>query len=124
MRKAISTPQASPGGGPYSQGIAAGHLLFVSGQGPIDSAGHIQSGDIEAETRLTLDNIRAIVEAGGYTMDDVVQVGVYLASMADFDRFNAVYRTYFNAPYPARSCIEAGLDGIKVEVDAIACKTE
>lgn len=124
MRKAINTPHASPGGGPYSQGIAAGNLLFVSGQGPLDATGRVVGGDIEAETRMTMDNIRAIVEAGGCTMDDVVQVGVYLASLADFDRFNAVYRTYFNPPYPARSCIEAGLDGIKVEVDAIACRTD
>ncbi|MFC3798238.1 RidA family protein [Cohnella sp. GCM10012308] len=124
MRKAVSTPNASPGGGPYSQAVVRGNQLFVSGQGPLDEQGRIRSGDIEAETRLTMDNIRTIVEAGGFTMDDVMQVSVYLASLADFERFNAVYRTYFNPPFPARSCVEAGLDGIKVEVDAIACRTE
>lgn len=99
-------------------------MVFVSGQGPLDAAGNIISGDIEAETKLTMDNIRAIVEAGGCTMDDVVKVSVFLASLADFDRFNAVYQTYFNSPFPARTCVEAGLDGIKVEIDAIVCKIE
>ncbi|MDG0813573.1 Rid family detoxifying hydrolase [Cohnella rhizosphaerae] len=122
MRQAVSTNQASIGSGPYSQGIAVGHMLFVSGQGPLDAEGEIVPGDIEAETRLTMDNVKAIVEAGGYTMDDVVKVSVYLASLADFNRFNAVYVSYFDAPYPARTCVEAGLDGIKVEIDAIVCK--
>lgn len=122
MRQAVSTNQASIGSGPYSQGIAAGNMLFISGQGPLDAEGEIVPGDIEAETRLTMDNVRAIVEAGGFTMDDVVRVSVYLASLADFNRFNAVYVTYFDAPYPARTCVEAGLDGIKVEIDAIVCK--
>jgi len=124
MRKAISTDGASIGSGPYSQGVAAGNMLFISGQGPLDAAGNIVSGDIEAETKLTMDNVQAIVEAGGHTMDDVVKVSVYLASMADFDRFNAVYKTYFRAPYPARTCVEAVLDGIKVEIDAIVCRAE
>lgn len=122
MRQAVSTNHASIGSGPYSQGIAAGNMLFVSGQGPLDAEGAIVPGDIEAETRLTMDNVKAIVEAGGFTMDDVVKVSVYLASLAEFNRFNAVYVTYFNAPYPARTCVEAGLDGIKVEIDAIVCK--
>ncbi|MFC5701609.1 Rid family detoxifying hydrolase [Cohnella faecalis] len=122
MRQAVRTKDASIGSGPYSQGIKAGNMLFVSGQGPLDANGAILSGDIEAEARLTMDNVREIVEAGGFTMNDVVKVGVYLASLADFDRFNAVYKTYFNEPYPARTCVEAGLDGIKVEIDAIVCK--
>lgn len=122
MRKAVSTKNASIGSGPYSQGIAAGNMLFVSGQGPLAPDGSIVSGDIEAETKLTMDNIQAIVEAGGCTMDDVVKVTVFLVNLSDFDRFNEVYTTYFNAPYPARTCVEAGLDGIKVEIDAIACK--
>lgn len=124
MRKAVSTNHASIGSGPYSQGIAAGNLLFVSGQGPLAPDGSIVSGDIEAETKLTMDNIQAIVEAGGCTMDDVVKVTVFLADLSEFDRFNEVYKTYFNAPYPARTCVEAGLDGIKVEIDAIACKPD
>lgn len=122
MRQAVRTKDASIGSGPYSQGIKTGNMLFVSGQGPLDANGAILSGDIEAEARLTMDNVRAIVEAGGFTMNDVVKVGVYLASLKDFDRFNEVYKTYFNEPYPARTCVEAGLDGIKVEIDAIVCK--
>ncbi|MNB71280.1 Enamine/imine deaminase [compost metagenome] len=124
MRQAIRTRNASVGSGPYSQGIAAGNMLFISGQGPLDGDGTIVSGDIEAETRLTMDNIKAIVEAGGCTMDDIVKINVFLASLADFDRFNAVYQSYFESPFPARTCVEAGLDGIKVEIDAIAYKPE
>lgn len=124
MRKAIHTRNASIGSGPYSQGIVIGKLLFVSGQGPLDADGNIVSGNIEEETKLTMDNVQAIVEASGYTMDDVAKVGVYLESLADFERFNMVYRTYFNDPMPARTCVEAGLDGIKVEIDAIVCKSE
>ncbi len=124
MRKAISTKGASVGSGPYSQGIAVGNMLFISGQGPLDVEGSIVGGNIEDETKLTLDNILAIVEAGGCAMDDIVKVSVYLASLADFERFNAVYRTYFKTPFPARTCVEAGLDGIKVEIDAIAYKAE
>lgn len=124
MRKAINTQDASIGSGPYSQGIVVGNLLFVSGQGPLDAEGNIVSGTIEEETKLTMENVKAIVSAAGYTMDDVVKIGVYLESLADFDRFNHVYQTYFNAPMPARTCVAAGLDGIKVEIDAIVCKSE
>ncbi|THF84498.1 Rid family detoxifying hydrolase [Cohnella fermenti] len=122
MRREVNAKEASIGSGPYSQAIKAANMLFVSGQGPLDERGAIVAGDIEAEARLTMDNIKAIVEAGGFAMDDVVKVGVYLADLADFDRFNAVYTTYFKGPYPARTCVEAGLDGIKVEIDAIACR--
>ncbi|GIP37117.1 reactive intermediate/imine deaminase [Paenibacillus sp. J31TS4] len=124
MRKAVHTARASAGNGPYSQGIATGNLLFVSGQGPLDADGRIVEGGIEEQTRLTMDNVKAIVEAAGYSMDDVVKVGVFLENLADFERFNAVYVTYFQAPLPARTCVQAVLDGIKVEIDAIVCRTD
>lgn len=124
MRQAVRTSNASVGSGPYSQGILANGMLFVSGQGPLDGEGNIISGDIEAETALTMDNIKAIVEAGGFTMDDVVKINVFLADLGEFERFNAVYVTYFNTPFPARTCVQAVLDGIKVEIDAIACSKD
>ncbi|MFD0715304.1 Rid family detoxifying hydrolase [Paenibacillus sp. GCM10027626] len=124
MRRAVNTGNASIGSGPYSQGILARGMLFVSGQGPLDAAGNIVAGDIEAETRMTMDNVKAIVEAAGFTMDDVVKVGVYLADLQEFDRFNAVYETYFSAPLPARTCVQAVLDNIKVEIDAIVCRDQ
>jgi len=125
MRKTIRTPDASPGNGPYSQGIVAGDFVYVSGQGPLDpKTGEIVGGTIEEESRLTMDNIRNIVLAAGCTMDDVVKVNVYLADLKDFDRFNSVYVQFFNQPMPARTCVEAGLDNILVEIDAIVLLPE
>jgi len=121
VKREIATNGAPRNTGPYSQGLAMNGFLFVSGQGAIDPAtSEIVPGTIEEQTRLTMDNIRSILAAGGCSMDDIAKVTVYLADMADFERFNAVYRTYFTAPLPARSCVAAGLDGILVEIDAIA----
>jgi len=121
MRKAISTSEASAGNGPYSQAIVAGDFVYVSGQGPLDpQTGDIVGNTIEEQTELTLNNIRSILKAAGCTMDDVVKVNVFLADIKDFDRFNSVYIQFFNRPMPARTCVEAGLDDILVEIDAIA----
>lgn len=124
MRQAVSTGMALAGNGPYSQAIVAGDYLYVSGQGPLDSTGDIVPGSIEEQTKLTLQNIREIVEAGGFTMDQVVKVGVYLSDLQHFQRFNEAYVTFFQAPMPARTCIEAGLNGILVEIDAIAYRQQ
>jgi 2-iminobutanoate/2-iminopropanoate deaminase len=121
MRVPVVAPRASKGDGPYSQGIVAGGFVFVSGQGPLDpETGEIRGESIEEQADLTLRNIQHIVEAAGSSLDDVVKVTVYLAEMSDFNRFNEVYKRYFSAPMPARSCVEAGLDNILVEIDAIA----
>jgi 2-iminobutanoate/2-iminopropanoate deaminase len=120
MRKAVTAQGVSPGDGPYSQGIVGRELVFVSGQGPLDREGAVRGETIEEQARLTLDNVRGILEAAGCTMDDVLKVNVILADMAHFERFNAVYRTYFREPMPARTCFGGALDGILVEIDAIA----
>lgn len=120
MRKAVATNRASAGDGPYSQAIVMGGFLFVSGQGPLDGDGNVVGETIEEQAQVTMNNLKVIVEAGGCTMDDVCKVGVFLTDMRHFARFNAVYETYFNAPLPARTCVECGLDGILVEIDAIA----
>jgi 2-iminobutanoate/2-iminopropanoate deaminase len=120
MRKAIRTQEASPGDGPYSQGIVSGGFLFVSGQGPLDLEGRVIGETIEEQTDLTLQNIKGILEAAGCTMDDVVKVNVILANMNDFSRFNEMYRTHFSEPMPARTCFGGALDGILVEIDVIA----
>lgn len=121
MRKAIQTSQASTGDGPYSQGIIAGDFVYVSGQGPLDpQTGDIIGSTIEEQTELTLANIQNILEAAGCTMEDVVKINVFLASLKDFERFNSVYVQFFNQPMPARTCVEAGLGNIMVEIDAIA----
>ena len=108
--------------GAYSAGVAVHGWLYVSGQGPIDfTTGKFIAGDIEEETHLTIHNIKRICEAAGCTLDDIVKCTVHLSDMALFDRYNAVYATYFKNIKPARTTVQSGLGhGIKVEIDAIA----
>lgn len=110
-----------PPKGAYSPGVRAGELLFVSGQVPRDPrTGEFTGGDVVAQTRRTLDNLRLVLERGGATLDDVVSVTVYLADEDDWDAFNGVYRETFRPPYPARAVVGAGLRGVLVEVSAVA----
>ena len=123
MRNAISTKDAPQAIGPYSQGIRAGHLLFVSGQGHLDPAtGALIEGDVATQTRRVMENIGAILNAGGATFDHVVRTTVYLADMNDFAAMNAVYAEYFSAPAPARTTIQAARlpKDMRVEIDVIA----
>jgi 2-iminobutanoate/2-iminopropanoate deaminase len=84
------------------------------------TTGAIVSGTIEEETRLTLQHVGKVLEAAGCTFDDVVKCTCHLADMNDFDRFNEVYRQFFPGILPARTTVQSGLGGIKVEIDAIA----
>lgn len=109
--------------GPYSQGIWAGELLYLSGQTPIDPAtGALIDGDVEAQTHRCFDNLLGILEDAGLTSDDVIKCNVYLTSMADFPAMNAAYKTRFNAPFPARTTVAvAGLPlGARVEIELVA----
>ena len=110
-----------PPKGAYSPAVRAGDLLFVSGQVPRDPrTGENTGGDVVAQSRRTLDNLRLVVEAAGGTLDDVVSVVVYLADENDWEAFNGVYRETFSAPYPARTVVGAGLRGVLVEISAVA----
>jgi 2-iminobutanoate/2-iminopropanoate deaminase len=123
VRQAVSTPSAPQAIGPYSQGIKAGSLLFVSGQVPIDPAtGNIVDGDIGAQTHRVFRNIGEILKAGGASFDHVVRTTVFLADMNDFAAMNAVYATYFNAPAPARATVQVSRlpKDARVEIDVIA----
>jgi 2-iminobutanoate/2-iminopropanoate deaminase len=123
VRHAVSTPSAPKAIGPYSQGIRAGSLLFVSGQVPIDPAtGQIIDGDIAAQTRRVFANIGEILKAGGATFDHVVRTTVFLADMNDFAAMNEVYATYFTSPAPARATVEVSRlpKDARVEIDVIA----
>ena len=123
MRQAVSTPSAPAAIGPYSQAIKAGHLLFVSGQVPIDPAsGQIVAGDIAQQTRRVFENIGAILSAAGLSFDAVVRTTVYLADMNEFAAMNEVYATYFSAPAPARATVQVSRlpRDARVEIDAIA----
>ena len=122
MKQPVSTQGAPAPIGPYSQGIvASGKLLFVSGQTPKDPKTGQMPTDITAQTERCLESVKAIVEAAGASLADVVKVSAYLANMADFAAFNEVYGRYFPKPYPARTTISAVLPGanVMVEVDAI-----
>ncbi len=117
----ISTKAGSPPGGPYSQGIRAGDFLFVAGQVPKDPAtGKIVGETIEEQTAQTLENLKAVLEAGGATLADVVKVSAHLTDLALFDRFNSVYVKYVPEPRPVRTTVGSQLLGFMVEMDAIA----
>jgi len=125
MKNAISTDRAPRPVGPYSQAIVAGGLVFVSGQGPIrPGTGKYEPGDVRAETRQTFENVRAILEAAGSSLEEVVKVNVYLRDMKDFAAMNEVYASTFRDPAPARTTIQAGALplGISVEIDCIATR--
>lgn len=108
--------------GAYSDAILAGDILYVSGQASVDfKTSEFVSGTIEEETRRTMDNIKAIVEAAGAAMDDVVKVTAHLADIRDFEQYNKVYATYFEGARPARTTVQSVLaEGVKVEIDCIA----
>jgi 2-iminobutanoate/2-iminopropanoate deaminase len=126
MKKIIATDKAPPPVGPYSPVVALGDLIFISGQGPMDmQSGKFVNAVLEQETRLTLDNVKNILEDVGSSMQDVLKVTAYLADMDDFAEFNRIYAEYFPKDPPARTCIQAARlpAGIKVEIDVIACRT-
>lgn len=123
MRQAVSTPSAPKAIGPYSQGVRAGSLLFVSGQVPIDPAtGNLVDGDIAAQTRRVFQNIGEILKAGGASFDHVVRTTVFLADMNDFAAMNAVYGTFFSSPFPARATVQVSRlpKDARIEIDVIA----
>lgn len=121
-RQAIQTDRAPAAIGPYSQAVRAGDTVYFSGQIPLDPAtGELVSADIATEARRVFDNLRAVSEAAGGSLDHVVRIGIYLTDLSDFAAVNAVMSDYFQAPYPARSTIQvSGLPkGARVEVDAV-----
>jgi 2-iminobutanoate/2-iminopropanoate deaminase len=115
----VRTDKAPAPKGPYSQGRRVGNLLFVAGQGPFDAKGNLVGTTIVEQTKATLANVKAIVEAGGATLADVVKVNVYLTDLADFAAMNEVYASFFPDPYPVRTTVQAGLLGFLVEIDAV-----
>ena len=122
-KKVIQTDKAPKALGPYSQAIQAGNLLFLSGQIPIDPAtGELVAGDIAEKTRRVMENIKAVLESQGLSMEDVVKSTVFLKSINDFARFNEVYATYFRFAPPARSTVEVSrmAKDADIEIEMIA----
>ena len=124
--KAILTPKAPAAIGPYSQAIDSGAgLVFVSGQLPIDPAtGAFPEGGVQPQTRQSLMNAQAILEAAGLSLKNVVKTTVFLADMADFAAMNEVYAQFLAAPYPARSAVAVKTlpKGALVEIECIAAR--
>lgn len=119
-KQQITTTEGAPPAGAYSQGIRAGDFIFVSGQGPVDPLTGKIGTTIEEQTARTLENIKAILTAGGATMADVVKVTAHLSDLKYFEAYNKVYTAYFPDPKPVRTTVGSQLNGILVEIDAIA----
>jgi 2-iminobutanoate/2-iminopropanoate deaminase len=123
MTESISTKNAPAAIGPYSQGIRAGGLVFVSGQIPLDPAtGQLVPGDVAAQTAQVMQNLGAILAAAGCTVADVARTTIYLVDLAHFATVNEIYAKSFVAPYPARVTVQVSAlpRGALVEIDAVA----
>ena len=112
----VATPKA-----PYSPVVVSGDHVFTAGQAAFDVSGALVGSDMASQVRKALENLRASLAAAGCGLDEVVKVNAYLADLADFEAYNAVYREFFAAPYPARTTVQAGLPpGMLVEIEAVA----
>jgi len=125
-KKRIVTSDAAPAAiGPYSLGVWAGDLLFVSGQTPTDPAtGGIVAGGVAEQAHQTLKNVRAVLEAAGLGLEHVVKSTLFIKDMNEFARINEVYASYFTPPFPARSCVEVARlpKDVLVELEVVAQK--
>lgn len=124
MKKLVESSKAPAAAGPYSQAIEASGMVFASGQLPIDPASGEMPATIEEQTRASLANLAAVLEAAGCTLNDVVKTTVFLDDMNNFGVVNGIYAEHFQAPYPGRSCFQVAKlpKGAKVEIEAIAVK--
>ena len=122
MSTVIQTPFAPQAIGTYSQAVRAGDTVYISGQIPLDPAtGILISGDIDAEIRRVFDNLKALAEAAGGTLNNAVKVTVFLTDMSHFAKVNEIMVTYFSKPYPARAAVGVAAlpRGARVEMECI-----
>ena len=125
MKKVISTANAPQAIGPYSQAIEAGGFVFVSGQIPlIPTTGELVEGSVEVQTARVLENLKAILEAAGSSLEAVVKTTVYITNMDDFTKVNGIYGQYFQENPPARVCVEVSKlpKGALVQIDVLAAR--
>jgi 2-iminobutanoate/2-iminopropanoate deaminase len=122
MKEVYVTDKAPRPVGPYSQVVKAGGFLFLAGQIPLTSENVMNEGDIAAQTHQVMNNLQAVLEKAGATLNHVVKTTIFLADLNDFEAVNQVYAQYFQEPYPARSTIQAARlpKGARLEIDAIA----
>jgi 2-iminobutanoate/2-iminopropanoate deaminase len=121
-RATISTQQAPSAIGPYSQAVRAGDLLFTSGQIPLRPDGTLVEGDVRVQTRQVMENLRAVLEAGGSSLSRVVKCTCFLADMNDFAAMNEIYGEFFAGDPPARSAVQVARlpRDVAVEIEAVA----
>lgn len=123
--RAVVAPAKAPKAvGPYSQGIATSGLVFTSGQLPLNPDTNTMPEGIEAQARQSLDNVRAVLEAGGSSMDKAVKVVIFLKDLNDFGKVNEIYGAYFTKDHPARSCVQVARlpRDAMIEIEAIGVK--
>ena len=121
----IATDKAPAAIGPYSQGVAAGNTVYFSGQIPLDPATmEVVGSDVESQARQVFDNLKAVCQAAGGDLSDLVRVGIYVTDLANFATVNGIMAEYFTQPYPARSTIEVAAlpKNVLLEIDAIMVK--
>ena len=120
----LKTDKSPAAIGPYSQGLDAGNIVFVSGQIPVNPETGTMPQTVEEQAAQSLTNIKNILAADGLAMSNVIKTVVFLDDLADFAAVNKVYESFFAAPYPARSCVQvAGIPkGAKLEIECIAVK--
>ncbi|MDX5324626.1 MAG: RidA family protein [Bacteroidota bacterium] len=126
MKKAIETPKAPAPIGPYSQAIEINDLLFLSGAIAIDPrTGNLVQDSLEDEVHQVMRNLKAVLEAGGAQLQDVVKASIFITDMNDFSRINAVYGSYFEEPFPARETVQVARlpKDVRVEISVIAKKS-
>ncbi len=121
-KKIITTENAPAAIGPYSQAVQYGDTIYVSGQLPLNPETKKMEDDVSAQTRQSMNNIKAILEAAGSSMENVIRCGIFVTDLGDFATINEVYASFFTGDYPARATVQvAALPlGAKVEIDAIA----
>lgn len=126
MKRKVESSKAPDAAGPYSQAIEAAGMVFASGQLPIDSRSGEIPASIEEQTRASLENLSAVLEAAGCSLSNVVKTTVFLDSMDNFGVVNSIYAEYFEPPFPGRSCFQVAKlpRAAKVEIEAIAIKNE
>ena len=122
-KKQVHTERAHAAIGPYSQGLDLGQLVFTSGQIPVAPDGSV-SDDVAEQARQCMENLKAVLEAAGSSMDKVIKTTVFITDINQFGTINEVYAKFFSQPYPARSCVQVAQlpKGVAIEVEAIALK--
>jgi 2-iminobutanoate/2-iminopropanoate deaminase len=123
----VSTDKAPAAIGPYSQALIAGSFIYTSGQIPINpETGEIVKGDIAAQTKQVMQNLKAVLEAAGSNLGNVIKTTVFIKDMNDFQTVNSIYNDYFQKPFPARSCVEVARlpKDVGIEIEVVAAIDE